>query len=388
MSVTIQSQFDHVFNDDLLANPGDAEWIARKVPRLAAVLDFPELRDTFAAYDKRACDARQRTQRWGLLSVVFAVLALLATATEPLWGGQSWLPRLIGTATELIGLVGALVGVGGLWLGPSKRSWLLNRLMAERIRQWHFQFLVNRGDLVCRACGTVATDARAEFLSARQVLFQEFLHSLQGKLDSLLTSLMGVNYASEARLIASAAGSNHGYEKDRDTFDSLAESYQLLRIRHQLQYAQHKLQHSTEKPWRKFLSWPPIVQERVLGGLGAACLGLALLVSVGIILGHVLAFIAEDSLLVTVLEHASLNSLAVALAVVAVAIRTVEDGLGIKADVDRYQHYANRMQHLSHEFEHDTSIRNRLRIMTECEQLCFEEMREFMVLHHSATFAL
>jgi hypothetical protein len=387
MATAAQSPTDHVFNDDLLANPGDAAWIARSAPKLVPILDFPELRLAFAEYDKLACDARRRTQTWGLLSIFCAVAALLATATEPLWGGQSWLPRLIGTATEIIGLIGALVGAGGVWLGPSKRSWLFNRLMTERIRQWHFQFLLERGDLVRAAFHANAPETIDDFQAKRLLQFEGFLSSHRGKLDSLFTSLVGVSYESEAQLVPPAGGSNRGYETDRETVDAICDFYRKLRLRHQLQYAQHKLQNSTDKPWHRFLYWPTLVQERVLGGLGATCLVLALLVSAAIIVGHVVALFEGSNPLATVLEHPSLNSLAVVLAVLAVAIRTVEDGLGIKSDIDRYQHYANRMQQLLRDFDEDTSIRGRLRTMADCEKLCFEEMREFMVLHHKATFA-
>lgn len=383
----VAAENDHVFNDDLLANSGDVEWVRQSSPQLAPVLDFPELREVFAKYDKLAIAARKQTQRWGLLSIGFGVAALLAAATEPLWGGQAWLPRLVGTVTELVGLLGAIVGIGGLWLGPSKRNWLLNRLMTERIRQWYFQFLVYRGDLVRRGFGTTGDDL-ANFLRTRQLLFGEFLAAHRGKLDSLLTGLTGVNYESEGQIVEESAAANHGYEADKELFNQVVSFYSRLRIRHQLQYAQHKLQASTDKPWRKFLSWPPIVQEKFLTALGSACLSLAILISVGIIVGHSIGFVNPQLAIVTVLEHSSLNSLAVGLAIVSVAVRTVEDGLGVKADVERYQHYANHMAQLSRSINQETSIRNRLKLMVECEQLCFEEMREFMVQHHKATFAL
>jgi|GEM_PF-3996523 len=99
--------------------PTRATRFGSPAPKLAPILDFPKLRSAFAEYDKLARDARRRTQTWGLLSVFCAVAALLATATEPLWGGTIVVPRMIGTATELVGLIGALVGAGGVWLGPS-----------------------------------------------------------------------------------------------------------------------------------------------------------------------------------------------------------------------------------------------------------------------------
>jgi len=388
MATTASLATDHVFNDDLLANPGDVDWIRRTAPSVLPVLDFPELRSAFAAHEYQANQAQRQTRLWGFVAILCAVAALLATATEPLWGGRAWLPRVVGTGTELIGLLGALVGAGGMWLGPGKRRWLVNRLMTERIRQWHFQFLVYRGDLIRAAVSSADPEAIPRFCTARLLMFDDFLTAQRGKLDSLLTSLIAVNYESEARIIELAVGANHGYEDDRDVFDLISDLYRRLRLRHQLQYAQYKLQTSTHKPWREFLGWPPIVQERILGGLGAACLVLALVVSAAIVLGHVAGLVAGESLLATALEHPALNSLAVCLAIIAVAIRTIEDGLGLKSDIDRYRDYASRMQRLLHDFDGTSGIRNRLRMMEECEQFCFEEMREFLVVHHQTKFVL
>jgi len=379
---------EHVFNDDLLANPGDVDWIRRTSPSVLPVLDFPNLRIAFKRHDLLANRARRHAMLWGFLAIFFAVTALLAAATEPLWGGHSWLPRVVGTLTELVGLLGALVGAGGIWLGPSKRSWLLNRLMTERIRQWHFQFLTYRGDLVRQAINAADPDAISRFNEARELAFDDFMMAQRGKLDSVLTALLTVNYEGEQRLVEPAKGTCHGYEDDRKAFDLLADFYKRLRIRNQLQYTQHKLQTSTEKPWRKFLGWPPIVQERILGGLGATCLVLALIVSAAIIIGHGIALAAGENQLTLWLEHAAMNSLAVGLAVLAVAIRTMEDGLGLKSDIERYRHYANRLQRLANEFDATSEIGERIQVMEDCEHACFEEMREFMVLHHETAFAL
>jgi hypothetical protein len=377
---------EHIFNDDLLANPADVAWIERTVPRLTPVLDFPELRQAFGPHDREAIQARRQTRFWGLLAIVCAVAALLATATEPLWGGKGLIPRIFGTGTELVGLLGAIVGAGGVWLGPSRRRWLVNRIAAERIRQWHFHFLVYRGDLVRRVTDEVGDEEVTAFRAERLRLFDDFLSRQRGKWDSLLTSLVATTYESEARLLEPAAGGNHGYADDQESFDSIAQIYRHLRLRHQLQYALYNLQTSTDKPWRKFLFWPPIVQERILGSLGATCMVLALIVSAAIILGHVVALVAGNVPLAVVLEHTALNSLAVALAVVAIAVRTLEDGLAIRADIDRYQHYAGRIQGLLREFDASASIRSRLHVMRECEKLCFEEMREFLVAHHQTRF--
>lgn len=385
--MSVCSVTEHIFNDDLLANPGDMQWVEQRYSKLLPVLDFPELRQAFLTHDALAIQAHRRVMGWGLLAILCAVIALLAAASEPLWGGQGLLPRAVGTGAELLGLLGAFVGAGGMWLGPSKRDWLLNRLAAEQLRQWHFQFILQRGDLIVPALGGDESQVH-DFRAARACLFEDFRAGLRGKLDSLLTSLLSVNYEKEKTLVPRGSLPHHGYTDQDELFVPLAEIYWRLRLRHQLQYVQYKLQTSTEYGWRQFLRWPILIQKEVLGGLGTSCIVMAILVSIAIIIGHVLPMVVGETPVSAALEHPLLNSAAVGLAIVAVAVRTIEDGLGLKPDIERYRHFANELERLLTQWQEAPGLSSRLSVMERCEEACFEELREFLVVHHHTKFAL
>ena len=135
---------DRVFNDDLLTNAGDLKYAADQFPRVFPILDHPELRIAFVRYEQIANKAHLWVHWLGLLAVIFATIALLSAATEPLWAHTRW-HDIITIAFEFCGLFAAIVAGGSLWLGPWRKRWLESRFMAERLRQWHFQLMLRKG---------------------------------------------------------------------------------------------------------------------------------------------------------------------------------------------------------------------------------------------------
>jgi hypothetical protein len=132
------------FNDDLLTNPGDIDYVTRQYPWLIPILDHPDLRDLFRQFDKQANTAKSRVRFLGPFAITCGATSLISTATQTLWESVPH-SRAIALVLEFLGLLAAFVATGTLWLGPWRNQWLEARFMTERLRQWHFQLAVCRG---------------------------------------------------------------------------------------------------------------------------------------------------------------------------------------------------------------------------------------------------
>lgn len=184
---SLTSPRDHVFNDDLLMNETDLAYARLQFPKIIHVLDHPQLREKFAKYEKEANKARDCVRALGFAAVILATLALLVVAIKPIWPHAPW-TRWVAFVIESGGIFAALIAAGGMWLGPWKCRWLESRLMTERLRQWHFQLLVRRGQQIEASCD--GPSAVANFETERGRWLEGFLREHEGKLDSQLESLV------------------------------------------------------------------------------------------------------------------------------------------------------------------------------------------------------
>jgi hypothetical protein len=136
---------------------------------------------------------------------------------------------------ELGGMLGALVAIGGLWLCPWKSRWLEARLMIERIRQWHFQLLVRRGQQVEASCQK--QEFLAHFERQRELWFDDFLKAYEGNLDGKLKALTDETSQADVWLRDTLTA----YSNRSATLERVVAAFKRLRFDHQLGYADYKL---------------------------------------------------------------------------------------------------------------------------------------------------
>lgn len=364
-----------VFNDDLLTNPGDLEYAKSQFPEAFHLLDHPELRNTFATYEKEANKARAWVRWLGFLAVAFGTIALLSAATEPLW--HHWkCEEVLTIVFEFCGLGAASIAGGSLWLGPWRKRWLESRFMTERLRQWHFQLLVRKGGEIEALLGQPSSKALETFKAERKKWFDDFLHDFVGKLDSRMDSLANdPDFSSDWLLQPAASFSNNS-----QALNHVFEVYRRLRFDHQYDYATHKLSESTDRPLWQFLKWPLLRQESAIRGWGSFCFIAALLCSIGVIVNR---YFEIKPGLAPYLGGATL-----ALAIVGIALRTIQDGLGITKDIERYRDYRGKVRRSRLCFEETTDQHKKLRLMEEMELAVVDELRGFLRTHRNAAFAL
>ena len=110
-----------------------------------------------------------------------------------------------------------------------------------------------------------------------------------------------------------------------------------------------------------------------------AVLGLVA-VHLGVVLG-VVGDIEEDRLVI-------LHVAAIWLALLALAVRTVEEGLQPQREIERYRAYGMALEDVQAEFSAAGSPVERIEAMRSLERLSFVEMVNFLKANHEARFVM
>ena len=77
-----------------------------------------------------------------------------------------------------------------------------------------------------------------------------------------------------------------------------------------------------------------------------------------------------------------------ALAIFGVALRTIQDGLGIAKDIERYRDYRGKVRRSLLYFEETTDQHRKLQLMEEMEIAIVDELKGFLRTHRDAAFIL
>lgn len=383
---TVDPALDHKYNDDLLAGPDDQATAKILFPQVFHVLDHPELRDEFAKYNALSNRAKRFVHRLGLFAIALAALALLSSAFTPILKAVEGIPNLSPNATrviqwlqsasiilEVLGLVGAAIAIGGLWISDWKKQWLEGRLMTEKLRAWHFQTLIHRGKEIEESCDS-DPNAVAAYREKRTKWFTAFLHQHRGKLDSQLHELIEAPESSYTALHEHPSS----YPPNSVALEAVFEAYKALRLRHQADYAAHKLRKDTNQPFWKPHRWPTSVLKERLGSLSSFCIIGALLASAYVVVAHFAELPLADS--------PAMPALSLCLLVLNVTARGIMDGLAVREESQRYVDYAGEVRYLLTRFENASNPAERLQLMQEMERAAVEELKGFLRAHFEAKF--
>jgi hypothetical protein len=364
----VQDPDRHKFNDDLLANDGDRRLAESSYPGLIHILDHPDLQQLFACYDTPANLAKKRSRRAGLLAIVLGTLALLGTSAEPLSDDLGVPSTILGMASAVAGILSVAIGLSGVLYANSKRRWLCQRLMTERLRQFHFQTFVRRLPDIVASRGKSGDVERYE--KERCKWFDAFKARYTGHLDSEFTRIIDEDRASDMWL--------HELPPDPTVLQAALQAdltevfaaYKALRINHQLQYANYKLRADG-----RLLSASSRMQEAILSQAAFVCVlalfAIHLWIAITLSVPWLKAFDA-------VVHNPWGHVVAIWCAIFALAIRAVEEGLGVRDETERYRDYRSSVDAIRKRFEQATDPAKKLRIMEEMERLSYEEMCSFL----------
>jgi hypothetical protein len=371
------------FNDDLLLADGDRQQVACSFPTLIHVLDFPMLRDLFFRYDVQANRSKKRLRRTGLATIALGVVALFGASTEP--AIEQFLPVVPSALADTLiilpavaGLLSIILSTFGVFNSASKKRWLESRLMTERLRQFQFQTLVFHLPTILGCFAN--SEAEDKFYKARDRWFSSFKIEYVDRLPAKLEEVLDDDTEEQFALHRNDAVEN--VEGNQPVLDELFSAYRLLRIKHQIQYANYKLADDNFSFPRK--------QVSVLSGISLACILLVFVahfaVSIGF-LGNLLP-VGSGTDGLALVHSVSIHVLIIWIVIIALAARTFEEGLQPTREVERYIAYKARLGRLLYHFDEASSLTERLRIMTEVERVVYQEMRGFLKTNHEARFVL
>ena len=362
------------FNNDLLVGPEDRKTAQLAFPAILHVVENDELIAEFQKYEEPAKRAKNRSLRWGLAAVLLVVIALFGTSAEHLYG--IYLSRLaavvLACVSAVLGLVGALIGLFGFMIGKAKSDWLHRRMMTEVLRQFHFQTFVCRVEEILASLG--GEDGKRRFVDQRKKWLAEinmrFAYHLEPELHGLTQKGRNQNIWLHPP----------PEEPHQSTFDALPgeyfDAYRALRLRHQQQYADWKIRYG----------------QFVLTGFSLRTLEAIL--ATGSIVATLGLLITEAFVIVPLAVFAPNSGfspwaqwIAICFAVVALGMRTLEEGLQPKRELERYQRHSDLVGDILARFDAG-SRQIKFETMIEMERLAFEEMRDFLRTAQESRFVM
>jgi hypothetical protein len=361
------------FNDDLLLHEVDRQLVKQRFPELFYVLDFPELRDLFSAYELEGNSAKSNRHHKGLWAIGLTAVGLLAAT--PLLSDQyakAW-ALTIGILAAVLGIVGVLQESFGILSGASKERWLCARLMTERLRQFQFQVLTYRLQDILDP--SVPQRARMETLVAkRNRWFAEFRLNYEGHLPARLQAILDDD-AEEDFLLHHDVGCTVPPAAVGADLEQLFAAYRALRFEHQIQYANYKL-----LPTTRFFD-SPVKQWRIFRNT-------ALILIFLILLGHLAVAVSLSPPFGWASLARVLHLFMLPLVVAILVARALEEGLQPAREVERYTRYRASVVSLLGRFDRAILPEEKLRVMREMERTSYQEMRGFLKTHFESRYIL
>ena len=364
--------------DDLLLTEDDRKLAASSFPAIVHALDFPSLRELFAAYEAPANRSKAHLHQGGLATIILGVIALIGASTEPLYLSLSpnFAAALI-VISATAGLFSIIFGAFGVFSSRSKARWLEDRLMTERLRQFQFQMLVCR---IPTIVGNAATaELKDQFFKARDRWLAKFELEYVGHLSAKLKEILDDD-ADEQFALHDSEALDH--VEEGPVLDDLFAAYKLLRIQYQLQYANFKLSTESLRLPRK--------QVSLLSAISLVCILTVFFAHFAISVSYVNELISFTFLKdwLAFVRSAPVHVLVIWTVIVALAARAFEEGLQPTRELERYQAYKARLDRLLYHFNAATSIAQKVNVMMEVERLIYEDMRAFLKTNYAARFVL
>jgi hypothetical protein len=162
--------------------------------------------------------------------------------------------------------------------------------------------------------------------------------------------------------------------------EKLLKAYETLRLLRQRQFSDYKLR-DDGRLFSKF----PRTQAKVLGWVGIGCILAILFLDVfaaAKAIFHANANKAETGS-ISNLSH----QLAIWIALLALAIRAIEEGLKPRAEIERYRHYQAVTERLLERYSHSAKA-TKIEIMRTMEHAAYDEMVIFLRSYHESRFVM
>ncbi|MEZ0244085.1 MAG: hypothetical protein ACAH11_11970 [Sphingomonas sp.] len=357
-------------NDDLMLNAQVRKRIKTLYPEINRVLDWPGLRDVFRHHDKLATAGKRTSRNLGAFAILLggsgvALLALVQAVQNMNAIDHLWVARL-SIVTLAMMVVGTLVGIWH-WLGMRARDrWLSHRFWTERLRQLHFQVLVNNIELAVAAIDSDEKLAELEGVRDKKLAELEMRVETQSAIRAMLKDVT----ERDAWLVPIPSRDIAGVDPAR--LGQLLEALEFLRVRVQLDYVSRAAGENIHAPG---------VRARLLKTMGDV---FTLMVVPVAALGAILYLGASAE---SFMWAGALIGGANALSALGLMARAADDGLQNSSDAERYEWYAAALEALSTRFDNGDAVA-KIDALRELEVLAYQELRRFIGTHRRARFLM
>jgi hypothetical protein len=356
-------------NDDLLFKKDMRDFIFAQHPRLSPILDWPELRSRFAAFDAAAGQARRGSRQTGIVAGALGFVSLLIVAVLPLSAFVALPTKALGVSAAILALVSTIWGYWQILKGDRKAMWLTNRYWTERLRQLYFQFIINNLPLAARAMHDPA--ALAEWHALRAAALARFDHHHVGSATSSILQMKDDD-AEEA------FWHDHGWNErmiappDLPELDELFFVLDMQRFKIQLRYAALKTAAGAYSSKSRSFAVRLLSDILTLVALASVVIG-----GIALLFNH-----KPDQLLV--LTSAAIAALCSA---TILFLRVLNEGLQLSSEAERYTWYRAAVASLERRYEQAGRL-ERIDILRDMERLSYQEMRWFIISFQEARFIL
>jgi hypothetical protein len=366
-------------NSDLLIAEEDRGFFARHYPTYAPIFDWPELRALFSSYDGIAAHARKHSRRYGVIAILFGFLGLSMGATVPLVeelaqgkAMQDLRTRaVLGGIAAALAIVSMVIGYTQVLRGKDKAQWLTNRFWTERIRQFHFQLIINHLPQVVAAIKS--KEHLQEWFAFRARELDTFKHDyLRGVKDKI--HHLSEDEAEDRPWISEEWNRANHVPPASAELDTLLELLERQRFGIQQRYTERRLT----------IGWhSPETRSEWVSKLSDALTAVLLLATVTVGVGSIDAFLraANPHYRIIIAFIAAISSSSV------VAMRALKEGLLFGADAERYKWYSATVRTLSRRFEH-ADRQQKIHLLRELEHVAYQEMRRFILSARQARFVM
>lgn len=341
--MSVVDEFKH--NDEFFIDEIDGKRLEKRFPNVYFAFYCEEASVFFDRIDQDARMAKAGFQRFGLGSVLLAVLALVVAAADPflLMATETGalpdaVPKAVAAIAAAAGLLSITIGALGFGMGPRKREWQKKRLIGERLRQWQAQYVCSHIPEIIKAAGS--NDRITAFISKRAMNFSIFKADYIDNVGCRLQEIEDKGHVATYNDRDADLGFNlwtnieldHGSKRslgsiegnDRLILTELFEAYDATRFRSQEEFTKYML---GKGPIRTH----PRAQEDWLKKIGISAI-------VAIVTLHIIVIwgVLAD---ISALKSPAIHFLAVLTALIALGTRVLEDGLQPTSHVARLQDY-------------------------------------------------
>ncbi len=382
------------FNDELLLSEDDRALAERTYPDVFFALDHPDLREEFLRVDRLAVEAKQRSRWIGCAALVFATLSLLAFPVDVIAKGiwtdelaQGPILNSLAIAGACFGILALIFGNIGLGFGQVKRNWLMKRLITERLRQWHAQYIAAHSVEI--AIAAQQPDAKATWLDQRDLSFKRFKRNFIDQISSEYTKYTRTSAAAHSGQSVTDSKSETAFwiddswpkkaamkpdKADQNALEQICRALQETRMRGQIQYTNYVLS-SEGRFWSS-----PAKQLHILGNLSYLL----------VVFAFAANFIALGAAVWGPFEESTsiLSALAIAFAILAVGVRAMLEGLRPQRETRRMQFYASAINRADRDFDAARTHAKRIAAFATLERASYDEMVEFISSNERARFVL